>query len=136
LPDPASGSEVERMTAKSHLHLSKRQILALRGIRLPQSALKMLRETGIYCDPSVSIEYQDLARKYVIRGRESGGATAHIGAYCGFVDMNGEPLAWKPTAMKANARSPWTIHRIKFMRASFLISIISMSSLELFARSN
>jgi hypothetical protein len=82
------------MTAKSHLHLSKRQILALRGIRLPVSALKVLRETGIYCDPSVSIEYQDLARKYVIRGRESGGAVAHIGAYCGFVDMNGDSLAW------------------------------------------
>jgi hypothetical protein len=82
------------MTAKSHLHLSKRQILALRGIRLPVSALKVLRETGIYCDPSVSIEYQNLARKYVIRGRESGGAAAHIGAYCGFVDMNGDPLVW------------------------------------------
>jgi hypothetical protein len=82
------------MTAKSDLHLSKRQILALRGLRLPQSALKMLREIGIHCAPSVSIEYQDLAKNYVIRGRESGGATAHIGAYCGFVDMNGEPLAW------------------------------------------
>src|SRR6266853_3324645 len=35
----------------------------------------------------------------------------------------------EPTAMKANARSPWTIHRVRFMHLSFLISIISMSSL-------
>src|SRR5260370_27562193 len=37
--------------------------------------------------------------------------------------------------MKANASSPWTIHRVRFMRLSFLISIISMSSLGLFATS-
>src|SRR6266853_1322629 len=35
----------------------------------------------------------------------------------------------EPTAMKANANSPWAIHRVRFMRLSFLISIISMSRL-------
>jgi hypothetical protein len=94
LSDPSSSSELERMTAKPHVRLSKRQVLGLRGIRLPALALKTMRETGIYCDPSVSIEHQDLAKRYVLRGRESGGASGHIGAYCGFVDTSGDPLPW------------------------------------------
>jgi len=74
--------------------LSRRQVLALRGLRLPSAALRMLREAGIYCEPAVSIEYQHLAQKYVICGRESGGAVAHIGAYCGFVGVTGGRLEW------------------------------------------
>jgi hypothetical protein len=82
------------MTAEPQKPLSKPQVLALRGIRLPAFALKLLQQTGIYCDPSVSIEYQYLAGQHVLRGRESGGAAGHTGAYCGFVDSRGEPLSW------------------------------------------
>ena len=74
--------------------LSRRQVLALRGIRLPSPALKQLRNAGIYCEPAISIEYQHLAKKYVIWGRESGGAVQQIGAYCGFVGAAGERLEW------------------------------------------
>jgi hypothetical protein len=81
-------------TETKQKHLSKGQVLALRGLRLPSPALKMLRNAGIYCEPAVSIEYQNLARRYVICGRESGGAVAQIGAYCGFVDVAGERLEW------------------------------------------
>jgi hypothetical protein len=66
----------------------------LRGLRLPSPALKQLREAGIYCKPAISIEYQQLAKRYVIWGRESGGAVARLGAYCGYVGTNGEPLDW------------------------------------------
>ncbi len=90
----APGSELKTMTAVPQKALSKPQVLALRGIRLPAFALKLLQQTGIYCDPSVSIEYQQLAKHYVLRGRESGGAAGHAGAYCGFVDSRGEPLSW------------------------------------------
>ncbi len=82
------------MTAKPHLRLTKHQILALRGIRLPAVALKAMRGAGIYCDPSVSIEYQDLANKYVIRGCEYGGAAGCTGAYCGFVNVDGGLTPW------------------------------------------
>jgi hypothetical protein len=82
------------MTKESKNRLSKPQVLALRGIRLPAFALKLLQQTGIFCDPSVSIEYQYLAKQHVLRGRESGGAAGHTGAYCGFVDSCGEPLSW------------------------------------------
>src|SRR5690349_14423344 len=74
--------------------LSRRQVLALRGLRLPSAALKMLREVGIYCEPAVSIEYQHLPKRHVILGRESGGAVPQLGAYCGFVDVTGERLEW------------------------------------------
>src|ERR1700682_1546886 len=90
----APGSELKPMTAEPQKPLSRSQVLVLRGIRLPAFALKVLRQTGIFCDPSVSIEYQYLAKQHVLRGRESGGAAGHTGAYCGFVDSRGEPLSW------------------------------------------
>jgi hypothetical protein len=69
-------------------------ILALRGMRLPGITLKGLQVAGIYCQTAVSIERQHLARKYVLRGVESGGAVADLGAYCGFVDEDGKPISW------------------------------------------
>lgn len=74
--------------------LSREEVLALRGIRLPALALKRLRRTGIYCDPAVSIQHQTSARRYVIRGVESGGAVQEMGAYCSFVNTDGNPLPW------------------------------------------
>jgi hypothetical protein len=70
------------------------QILALRGLRLPAITLKGLQTAGIYCQPAVSIEHQHLARRHVLRGVESGGAGADLGAYCGFVDEDGKPMSW------------------------------------------
>lgn len=70
------------------------EILARQGLRLPQIVLKRLRGAGIYCQPTVSIEYQNHARKYVVRGVESGGAVANLGAYASFVGDCGEPLPW------------------------------------------
>lgn len=70
------------------------QILGLRGLRLPAIALKGLQTAGIYCQAAVSIEHQHLAHRYVLRGVESGGAVADLGAYCGFVDDDGHALAW------------------------------------------
>jgi len=74
--------------------LSGGQVLALRGLRLPLTALKQLQQTGIYCEPSVSIAHQNLAQKYVIRGGESGGGVAELGHYVGFVDTHGRSLPW------------------------------------------
>jgi hypothetical protein len=70
------------------------EVLARQGIRLPPIVLKRLREAGIYCQPTLSIEYQNAAKKHVLRGVESGGAVATLGAYASFVDEQGEPLAW------------------------------------------
>jgi hypothetical protein len=68
--------------------------LARQGLRLAGVVLNRLRSAGIYCQPTVSIEHQHLARKYVLRGVESGGAIVDLGAYSSFVGESGEPLAW------------------------------------------
>ena len=73
--------------------LSKIDVLALRGLRLPIVALKKLQRAGIYCQPAISIEFKQQQRCYVIRGVESGGAVPQLGAYCAFVDVRGGPLA-------------------------------------------
>ena len=70
------------------------EVLARQGLRLPQVVLKRLRDAGIYCQPTVSVEHQNLAKKYVIRGVESGGAVAALGTYSSFMGEHGEPLPW------------------------------------------
>jgi len=73
---------------------SQREILERQGLRLPAITLKHLRSAGIYCQPTVSIEHQHLARMYVLRGVESGGAVADLGAYSSFVAEDGKALSW------------------------------------------
>jgi hypothetical protein len=64
------------------------------GLPLPQQTLRALEKRGIYCQPSVSIEHQHLARRYVLRGVESGGAVADMGRYCAFLNTDGSPAQW------------------------------------------
>lgn len=77
-----------------HNHGQAAEVLARQGMRLPQIVLKRLRDAGIYCQPTVSIEHQNLSKRYVLRGVESGGAIANLGAYSSFVGERGEALAW------------------------------------------
>jgi hypothetical protein len=78
----------------THNRRVETEILARQGLRFPAITLKCLRTAGIYCQPSVSIEHQHLAKKYVLRGVESGGAVAEVGAYASFVDEQGYALPW------------------------------------------
>lgn len=78
----------------SFFALGRRQLLALRGLRLPHIALQRLREAGIYCEPAVSIERQAQAGRFVIRGVESGGSVQDLGSYCSFVGLGGSALVY------------------------------------------
>jgi hypothetical protein len=78
----------------THNRRVETEILTRQGLRLPPITLKYLRTAGIYCQPSVSIEHQRLAKRYVLRGVESGGAVADIGAYASYVDEQGNALPW------------------------------------------
>jgi hypothetical protein len=80
-------------TTQGH-QVDHRELLARQGLRLPAVTLKHLRTAGIYCQPSISIEHQHLAKRYVLRGVESGGAVAELGAYSSFVDERGAALSW------------------------------------------
>ncbi len=63
-----------------------------RGLTLPRRAVRRLAQVGIFVRPEVSLEHQHLARRYVIHGVESGGATEEIGRYVSFANEGGEPL--------------------------------------------
>ena len=55
---------------------------------------RRLQEAGILCQPEVSLQYQTLAKRAVLRGVESGGATKEIGRYVTFCDERGECIPW------------------------------------------
>ena len=68
--------------------------LNIRGLRLPPPTVKRLGESGIFARPEVSLEYQSLTKRYVVRGVESGGAVAELGRYVTFAGEGGEQISW------------------------------------------
>lgn len=69
-------------------------LIAYRGLTLPQKALRRLKEVGVFAQAHVSLEHQELARRYVVRGIESGGAVKEIGRYITFCGATGEPVPY------------------------------------------
>src|SRR5262249_40278748 len=67
------------------------------GLRLTPTVTNRLRKVGIYARPQLSLEHQGRARRYVVRGVESGGAIEELGYYVAFAGENGEPLPWLQT---------------------------------------
>jgi len=67
--------------------------------------MKRLKEASIRCVPDISLEYQRAANRYLLRGRESGGAVRELGRYVGFCGAEGEPLQWflKPDSLTVNS---------------------------------
>ncbi len=72
----------------------KQDFLGRRGLTLAGRVLRRLDEVGIFAQPTVSLEHQHLAGRYVMRGIESGGAVKEIGRYVTFCGPDGEPLAY------------------------------------------
>jgi hypothetical protein len=64
------------------------------GLRLSRGALRVLRERGIFAQSSVSLEHQHLAKCYVVRGLESGGAAGDVGHYVTFAREDGRPAEY------------------------------------------
>jgi len=64
------------------------------GLPLARRALRTLRERGVYAHSLLSVEHQELAKRYVIRGLESGGSVEDVGRYVTFAGENGEPLEY------------------------------------------
>ncbi len=62
------------------------------GLRLSRRALRVLRERGIFAQASVSLHYQNIAKRYVVRGVESGGAAGDVGRYVTFARDDGQPI--------------------------------------------
>jgi hypothetical protein len=67
------------------------------GLRLSSAITSRLRKLGIYARPQLSLEHQGFARRYVVRGIESGGAVEEMGYYVTFAGEDGEALPWLQT---------------------------------------
>lgn len=72
----------------------KQDVLAHRGLTLGRNVLRRLDKLEIFAQSQVSLEHQHLARRYVVRGIESGGAVREIGRYVTFCGRDGEPLPY------------------------------------------
>jgi len=88
------GASLSPIAQASRHDLGRHEVLARQGLRLPAPTLKRLRNTSIYCQPTLSIEHQREAKRWVLRGVESGGAVPDLGAYSSFVNADGSPLSW------------------------------------------
>ncbi len=69
-------------------------LLARRGLTLSRRVLRRLEQAGIYAQSHVSLEHQSTAKRYVVRGAESGGAIKELGRYVSFCAPNGEALPY------------------------------------------
>jgi hypothetical protein len=64
------------------------------GLKLTRQALRVLKERGIFAHSPVSLEHQHLAKRYVVRGLESGGAVRDVGRYVTFSQEDGQAIEW------------------------------------------
>jgi len=62
------------------------------GLTLTRQALRVLKERGIFAHSPVSLEHQHLAKRYVVRGLESGGAAGDVGRYVTFTQEDGQSV--------------------------------------------
>jgi hypothetical protein len=62
------------------------------GLRLSRQALRVLKERGIFAHSPVSLQHQHLAKRYVVRGLESGGAVGDLGRYVTFAREDGQMI--------------------------------------------
>src|SRR5579871_361229 len=84
------------------MEVERREDKAQTSNRQPSLALgpekrrmeRKLQDAGVFCQPDVSIQYQSIARRSVLRGVESGGSNKDIGRYVTFCDERGEPIPW------------------------------------------
>jgi hypothetical protein len=74
--------------------MKQRPSLGQVGLRLSRQVLRVLKEKGIFVQSAVSLEHQHLAKRYVVRGVESGGAVGDLGRYVTFAQPDGRPIEY------------------------------------------
>ena len=74
--------------------MSGQKFTGISGLPLTRRAIRILMDVGIYAHSVLSVEHQELANRYVIRGLESGGSAGDVGRYVTFADEVGEPLEY------------------------------------------
>src|SRR6266436_7945476 len=74
--------------------MSGQKFTGVLGLPLARRAVRTLKEKGVYVHSLLSVEHQQLAKRYVIRGLESGGSAGDVGRYVTFANEDGEPLEY------------------------------------------
>jgi hypothetical protein len=64
--------------------MARQKFTGTAGLPLPRRAVKVLKERGLFAHAMVSVEHQQLAQRYVVRGLESGGSAGDVGRYITF----------------------------------------------------
>jgi len=72
----------------------RQKFTGVAGLPLARRALRMLKDRGIYAHSQLSVEHQQLAQRWVIRGLESGGCVGDVGRYVTFADEHGNFLEY------------------------------------------
>jgi len=70
------------------------------GLTFTPAVINRLRKVAIYGQPQLSLEHQGRAKRYVVRGVESGGATEEVGYYVTFAGESGGALTWLQTDLQ------------------------------------
>src|SRR5579863_4043432 len=74
--------------------MSGQKFTGILGLPLARRAVRTLRERGVYAHSLLSVQHQQLAERYVIRGLEAGGSVGDVGRYVAFAGEDCEPLAY------------------------------------------
>ena len=74
--------------------MSRRKFTGIAGLPLSRRAVRVLKDRGIFAHSLVSVEHQQLAQRYVVRGLESGGSAGDVGRYVTFAGDDGQPLEY------------------------------------------
>jgi len=74
--------------------MTSQKFTGVAGLPLSRRAVRVLKDRGIFAHSLVSIEHQQLAHRYVMRGLESGGCAGDVGRYVTFAGDDGEPLEY------------------------------------------
>ena len=70
---------------------------------LPKPFMAKLDSLGIYCQTWVTAERQDRAKRWVLRGVESGGSVKGFGRYISFFAADGSRMEWLQKADRIGA---------------------------------
>ena len=76
------------------ISMSSQKFTGVSGLPLAKRAMRILKDSGIYAHSLLRVEHQELAKRYVIRGLESGGSAGDVGRYVTFANDNGEALEY------------------------------------------
>jgi len=79
------------------------------GLTFTPTVINRLRKLAIYGQPQLSLEHQGRAKRYVVRGVESGGANEEVGYYVTFAGESGDALAWLQTLDSLTVNGPHAV---------------------------